>query len=1427
LAFGSKAEASPWQNYNPQPVFWVDWNPTEGCYDITFEVGVVNPNGSTYDYFASFSLYVNDYQLWNSPNAGEINNNRNRNFWYYYTASQSHGHLDVWNYYSGQWAIASTAPASTQTMVFHTGGWQNAPNIADRAVIQLKYYPTIQNIFNKDIEFKAKARVSASGGPDYTYTKTVTPDLASAITLSNLQYNEYGVLQFYVDRNSTDRNIPKLYLAAYDNSDVDQFSEEIGVPAGYEDFAASSDYTKAIPEKYVTQRMKYRLVYGWPDGTPAKPGSAAKLAAYWRYSDPVTLPAIHLPKNIDAKYLGDGKVEIKWDVVQNDDSNPQSRDNMILDSWINGAVTRLSDENTASNDAARYSQGSYIYTIPAEYYDKGNLEIQFEFKRYPFTANNYAKWVKFQQNMNYLKPQSVKIKSTGASGLTLEWNNDNGFFLNAWKYRLRVVQGAEEFISTKIDAIKTDATVTVGSTILTCNPVEIYLELVNTDQSDNVLVSTLISSNFAFSTTASTIESLAVSKGFYPTHVQLNWKTSSQNQFSQYVIFRKQYGSEDEGYGDQIGIVNHSSGNTAYTFSDDRAVPGTFYTYRIEGQASCGQNNVTTADVKEDIGYIQPYGFVSGRISYSGGKQGVQYVSVIAEGDSKIQNKAFDFATDSTYIKTPHKDGLMQQSAFGFQAWLRLRKTDETTPNRTIVHKPGQYAVEVRPSENYAVVFLTPHYSGGSVQSLDEFKFTDYRFPVDTFVHLSVTFGSSNNGTSGTAILYVNGAAVDTVIKSISMTVQDFSTYQYPLYIGRWDGGIVTWNGYVDELRLWNRVLTPTEISQNYNCYISGKEDGLSLYYRFDELNSIGSVYDISGIESNNKFNENHGTIVGRVGRTSQPGTVPRSEQLGIKGTTDAEGNYTINTVPYTGAGNTYNIVPLLGVHEFSPTRRPLFFGPSSTVHNSIDFTDESSFKVSGTVVYEGGDYPVENCEFEVDGMRLMEGYGPVRSASDGTFAIKVPIGVHEVRIVKAGHAFLNDGRLLNPLTNGPRNYNDSLSGIRFYDQTRVKLIGHIVGGKREHEKPSGFGLRINNIGSDELKLAGQKSQYKFRLQPTDTTITFKHHEDKWAKWTQKDKDGRTAMDSSHITIAGKDITIHVSPQTGEYVAWVYPEKYNIQPISVSSYGGITGNVQTLDLSDAAVSDTAMMLKNSVYTYTDSVYVPPSSTQPGHMRYFEVSDTVLFHSEWSHYHLEAPSYSVKQLKGATPLNYFGLEKFRLDSETEIPLVTNPESDNPSYVANLPVFLSHEPYRFELSAFEYYENGDIKDKVPVTGGVSSFSGTLLNTNDPLEVELDSIGKGVFEFYAGQVNLEGGQVQLTTSVRVDGYSYYSTLGAAGLTAYLFGGIKTGSDFMTAAGDKIDFILHDPPGSNSYAYIEAGSTATTTDAWEGTMGAVEEAK
>lgn len=44
-----------------------------------------------------------------------------------------------------------------------------------------------------------------------------------------------------------------------------------------------------------------------------------------------------------------------------------------------------------------------------------------------------------------------------------------------------------------------------------------------------------------------------------------------------------------------------------------------------------------------------------------------------------------------------------------------------------------------------------------------------------------------------------------------------------------------TWDGLIDEVRVWNTVRTASEIGGNYNCGLQGNETGLVLYYRFQE----------------------------------------------------------------------------------------------------------------------------------------------------------------------------------------------------------------------------------------------------------------------------------------------------------------------------------------------------------------------------------------------------------------------------------------------------------------------------------------------------------------------------------------------------------------------------------------------------------------
>lgn len=70
-----------------------------------------------------------------------------------------------------------------------------------------------------------------------------------------------------------------------------------------------------------------------------------------------------------------------------------------------------------------------------------------------------------------------------------------------------------------------------------------------------------------------------------------------------------------------------------------------------------------------------------------------------------------------------------------------------------------------------------------------------------------------------------------------------------------WGQGKTVFSGEIDEVRIWNRALTPSEIVSNMGRTITGPENGLLAHYDFDSV-SGGTIQDRSG-------NGNHGTLMG------------------------------------------------------------------------------------------------------------------------------------------------------------------------------------------------------------------------------------------------------------------------------------------------------------------------------------------------------------------------------------------------------------------------------------------------------------------------------------------------------------------------------------------------------------------------------------
>ena len=117
-----------------------------------------------------------------------------------------------------------------------------------------------------------------------------------------------------------------------------------------------------------------------------------------------------------------------------------------------------------------------------------------------------------------------------------------------------------------------------------------------------------------------------------------------------------------------------------------------------------------------------------------------------------------------------------------------------------------------------------------------------------------------------------------------------------------------------------------------------------------------------------------------------------------------------ISGVPYTDNGITYTIIPTLGTHKFNPVSVNRLVSSSSNEF-TVDFKDNSSFPVSGTIYYRNSTIPAKGVQFKIDGQYAhLQNGDIIETDAAGKFTIYVPVGIHEVKALKASHVFENDG---------------------------------------------------------------------------------------------------------------------------------------------------------------------------------------------------------------------------------------------------------------------------------------------------------------------------------------------------------------------------------------------------------------------------------
>ncbi|RZK74726.1 MAG: carboxypeptidase regulatory-like domain-containing protein [Pedobacter sp.] len=113
---------------------------------------------------------------------------------------------------------------------------------------------------------------------------------------------------------------------------------------------------------------------------------------------------------------------------------------------------------------------------------------------------------------------------------------------------------------------------------------------------------------------------------------------------------------------------------------------------------------------------------------------------------------------------------------------------------------------------------------------------------------------------------------------------------------------------------------------------------------------------------------------------------------------------------------------------------------------------------------------PVPGAFVSIDNVQAIDANNnPVQTDIDGRFRIQVPIGQHSITLTKDGHTFAYDGRYpaktsstVNGITTVTNTYQDFYEDrdepVTFIDNTKVIVVGRVVGGTAQADKTIGFG---------------------------------------------------------------------------------------------------------------------------------------------------------------------------------------------------------------------------------------------------------------------------------------------------------------------------------------------------------------------------------
>lgn len=983
---------------------------------------------------------------------------------------------------------------------------------------------------------------------------------------------------------------------------------------------------------------------------------------------------------------------------------------------------------------------------------------------------------------------------------------------------------------------------------------------------------------------SSYITDVDASKAYYPDKVLIEWTVQDGNLtlVDNFKIERRKAGDSNF---TTIGTIDGTN-----TFEDRYALGSVLYEYRVTANLKC-ENEDKISNSRITTGFRIPFATVIGNVNYENGVN-VKGVEVLAEKTTAAIGNSLQF--NGGYVSVDDNVKLKPSEFIAVEAWIRpseatstaLLIAKENNGSGYKLYKNGDDIVfGINVGGNWQTVTAADVVVAGQFMHVAGVKDS---VGLKVYINGEVPY-ISHYRLSAEDIIYLNKIGIDPEIVSMLQPIatsgtvyNDFNLLRneitvaigndqtqlllpfltsvviekdllpgtninssgsiqhtpHPLIIGQ------GFNGNIDEIRIWNKARGTELMFNDFNRVQASDAEGLTAYWRCDE-NFGTQIFDAS--KSNGVFHKNDGTFFSTVSWGSE---IPNKMQLGWIGKTDKNGAYLIPYIPYLGSGETFTLTPRFGQHQFNPGSRTLFLGEGANVAEEKDFTDISSFKVTGTVAYEGTVCGVEGAIVSVDGQPVIKNGKPVYTSSFGEFEIAVPVGNHYVSVSKDGHKFQNYKFPPGP-ESATFDFQEAITGINFVDQTKVTVTGRIVGGTREGDKEPGLGLSKNNIGVAKFEFWSATDCSTYPVVTDSLT-------------------GEYSVELPPMVYLIKEFDVKKNPAVYVYFS-EFPEAdfsvVNKKQLSSYTFEGTTNIMLTFHLGENPVTATLKRDDRPLAEIIQEVTLEPLSGNKllAKFNYEDESYTFTINNSGANEiiydeiavtpHTVSASYNYRyDLIYRTPAklrvtdiqdesDFFSEDIVKYEDPASKKMKKFNVKDNPF---NYPVFMQAQPYSLKVHAEEYYYNQDVcdgingceeavLDRVPVNDGELIINNLLSKIKNP-EPLIIKDGLAEYNFIAGQPTvLQDANFPYRNFSGVFNITYKSGKGSVEWQPYdkpdelnfeypgnqlhpddkYFRGYVLGvnpiegSDFITEGPQMVDMILRDPPGNGSYSFLEKGST------------------